>query len=837
MNSEDKLEKIKQLISKKSLPELKRFFEEYSILADDYNNFNELLIYAIENDTSNEIVEYIIHSRADKNLNFAIDIDDETKVPLFEAVKNNYFDKADMLIKYKANINYEDEELPVFMGDNIFEYLYFTKFLNVKNFKYILNKGFNIIKKRDIYFLIRNGDNHFLEIIFNYINSNSKLILNLINLSKRKIQISNTSLNETLKKERAELKIDEYMYNIANEQEFNDILRILFKNDVNSKNKLYRRIIKYNLLEKSIESNDYNYVKKVLNIKPFNYKCMNYDKILIKAIEGLKDSNNDRKKISKLFIDSFIYDSISVNNDSIDTLINISYNQQYFNLILNFLIKSHNMEAIKYLIENKEYKTNLDINVKDINGEYPLINALYQEQNGIIKFKDINGLYQKQNEIIKYLIEHGGNCNIKNNHGIPLLVLAIQKNNNKIVEYILEKPGIHINEKCPNGYSAFMTAINQNNTDLVELILDYSNENDIPIDINEKDVSGNYPITKAINKNNFDMVILLMEYGMNNKIDMNLTDINGYSLLSLAYEHKYLKMFKYLTEYLDIDQIDNTGQSIIFKAVDENDIDTVEYLIHCGANLNIRDKCKNSVIDYAIFHGNSEILDLLLQSDNISLNEYNSAEETPLISLIKSKKFSEMNKKDIINNFIDKGCDIDKPDKKYNLSPLIHAINNKELLITILLINYGVNINRKSKFGHTCIRYGVNYNMGDYKHYYSEEISRFLFRSELLYNFTNDENLFSSAIQKNKVNSIRRLIPTISSINMRNTFNGNTLLHKAVINKKPEIVQLLIEKGINKSIINYEGKNAYDLNESINKSKNDNTDENKIYDEIHKLLK
>eukprot|EP00833_Pecoramyces_ruminatium_P001035 jgi/Orpsp1_1/1175067/evm.model.c7180000052510.2 len=681
MNSKDKLEKIKQLIYLKSLQKLKKFFKEYNIFPNDYNNFNELLIYAIESDTSDEILEYIIQARADKNLNFSIVMDNKVKIPLFVALKNNYFDKADTLIKNKANINYAID------CENIFKFLYNRKFINVRNLKYILNKGFDIeyITTHDFHSLVENGEGKFLEIIFDYINYNSNLVLDLINSSKNKTSIHNTTLNEALKKEKEKLNIDEYMYRKADEKEYNDILRILFINDRNSKNKLYMRIIKYNLLEKSFESNDYNYVKKVFNIKPFNYKCINYDKILIKAIEGLKDSNNDRKKISKLFIDSSIYDSINVNNDSDDTLNNISYNQYYFNLLLNFSIKNNDMEAIKYLIENEEYKTNLDINVKDINGEYPLINALYQEQN----------------EIIKYLIEHGGNCNIKNNNGIPLLVLAIQKNNDEIVEYILQKPGININEKCENGYSAFMTAINQNNTNLVELILDYS---DIVININEKDA------------------------------------------------------------------IDNIGQSILFFAVDENDIETVKYLINCGANLNIRDKYKNSVIDYAIFNGNSKILDILLQSDNISLKEYNSAEETPLISLIKSKKFSEEDKEHIINNFIDKGCDIDKPDKKNNLPPLIHAIRSDELSITQLLICLGANINKKNNTGHSYVRYGVNYSMGDYKDFYSSEITKFIFETEL-YNIINDKNLLSSEIKDNDINKIKRLIPTIININEKNALN------------------------------------------------------------------
>jgi len=358
---------------------------------------------------------------------------------------------------------------------------------------------------------------------------------------------------------------------------------------------------------------------------------------------------------------------------------------------------------------------------------------------------------------------------------------------------------IHINEKCSNGYSAFMTAINQNNADLVELILNYSNDHNIPIDINEKDASGNYPMTKAINKNNFDMVILLMEYGMNNKIDMNLTDINGYSPLSLAYKQNYLRMFKYLTEYLNINRVDNTGQSILFTAVDENDIDTVEYLIHCGANINIRDKYYNSVIDYVIFNGNIKMLNLLLQNDNILLNKYNSEGETPLISLIKSKKFTSLQKEKIIINFINKGCNIDKPDKKDKLPPLIHAIRNNKLSITKLFIRYGVNINKINNSGHSYVRYGVNYTMGNYEDFYSNEITKYLFESEL-YNIIEDEYLFSSEIKNDDINHIKRLLPTILNINKRNILDGNTLLHEAVICKKPEVVKLLLEKGINKSI-------------------------------------
>ena len=136
-------------------------------MADDFNNFNKLLIYAIENNTSVEILEYIIQARTDKNLNFGFIVDNKFKNPIFEAVKNNYFDKADILIKNNANINCTTT---ITNNINIFEYLYYNKFLTVRNLKYILNRGFHF-NDINIYIdeLINNGDSQFLEIICNNI--------------------------------------------------------------------------------------------------------------------------------------------------------------------------------------------------------------------------------------------------------------------------------------------------------------------------------------------------------------------------------------------------------------------------------------------------------------------------------------------------------------------------------------------------------------------------------------------------------------------------------------------------------------------------------------------
>jgi len=130
----------------------------------------------------------------------------------------------------------------------------------------------------------------------------------------------------------------------------------------------------------------------------------------------------------------------------------------------------------------------------------------------------------------------------------------------------------------------------------------------------------------------------------------------------------------------------------------------------------------------------------------------------------------------------------------------------------------------------------VNYPIGNYKSLYSNEISKLLFDSEL-YNIINNDYLFLNEIRKNNITNFKRILPTILDINKRYIFNGNTLLHEAVVNKNLEIDKLLIEKGINKYIKNNNGEDANDLNESRNKKENSNGVEYKIYNEIHELLK
>jgi len=531
--------------------ELENFMKENNI---DSNNYNEAIILSIENNAPVALLQQILSKKTDKNLNLEIAYEDNNYVPLFFAIQKNNFELADLLIENGASINY------IFEDQNIITYLIKNNFCNNSNLNYILNKGFSLdnITNDFILSLLENEKTEFLEIILRFIKFDNNFILNLLNIYKNKNILTDKELCNIIKKEKGKVIITDAMYEKAIEKGNNDLLRVLFENDSNKDNIILKRIIKYNLLEKAIKSNCYGFIEKVLCFVTFNNKCMDYENIFQEAIQKCDI------KISKLLINTFIKDSLKNLNNTSEEISNEKYISKLINLVLNVIIKYNNLPLVKYVMESKIYKNNIDINIKDINDEYPIITSFY--------YSDIY--------IFKYLLEQGADCNTKNDCGVSLLLLAIHNNKWEMLEQLIEHH-VDINEKDINGISPLHKAINQNRTEIVELLIDYANENQIPIDINKKDDYGYYSLIKAINQNNFDIVFSIINYGYENKINMNVKDINGNTPLTLSYKLKRLDIFNYLVKFLDVNQTDSEGKSVLFYAIDKNDIENVKKINQC----------------------------------------------------------------------------------------------------------------------------------------------------------------------------------------------------------------------------------------------------------------
>jgi len=802
MSDTDHLFNIKNIIIEKNQSEthLREYFCDNTINPSDYNDFKDLIIYAIDNEASNGIVTYLLDQRQEKGANFEIVENGKKKTPLLLAVINDNYKLADILIKeYKADINYiykeEKYRITEILYDNNNNYNN-NNLLTYKRLKYILEKGC-ITTYRFLYELIRNKDNKLYKLQYTCRKFKNEDIIKFLNLYKnckeKKESLSNDDIHKLndelkslIKENKGRLLVNDELYEKSVDYHNYEALMITFENEDAEENVILNRIIKYDLFEKALDLGNYNYIKKILSYKPLHYMCKDYNEILSNLIKKYLTPNEIYKKenVAKLVIKTFINTSIPIYNKNNPSNFISDKGIPFRNLILNIAIENKSLDAVKYLCSC----TSDEINTKDIKSKYPIFNSI-----------EI-GNY----DIFKYLINKINNLNIKNNNGISLMNLIINENQEYMCEYLLKYyDGIAINENDSSGFTPLENAINKNNSNIVQMILYYGLKHRIDLNVNEKDSSGNLPLIKAINKNNFDMIFYILDYYNQKKIDVNIYDNNGNTPITLLYKNyinsgksnpsMFNKIFDYLLEYYDINQTDHSGNTILYYAICNKDTDIMKKLLNMGANLLLKNNFKKSPMDMVFNQKNYNVFKTIIEYGNIDLNIENVEGDSFLKNIIKShdSDFDTDKKKELIELLIKKGININFFDKNGN-TPLVYAIQSNLKSIYNLLKENGAYINTND--GNASF---LDELVQSEKYDYLEDIcnsdSGFEMK-ELKF------NSYSLLIKKGKNDLLKKIIRNTKNfnINMKNEENDNTLLDEAINNNNTVITKFLFDYCINK---------------------------------------
>jgi len=729
MNLIEKNEKLKEIIKQNSLFELINYISKNNILSKDFNNFDEILIYAIKSNCSIEVIKYIINQRQDKKLNFYISINDKVKVPLFTAVANNNFQLSKFLIKNKADINYKALE------NTIFDYILDSKLLITnKVLFFILNNDYhrNNITNKIIIKLIESKQNRILEKILKfYKNVDSNVILNtfLIRIYQNKYPLSNSELKKVILETKRDIEITEEMYKYSSQIGNVNAIGILFENDDSEEEELLKRIVKYHILEIAIATKKYSFVEKVIHFKSFYYvynnNTLSKSISLTEAITHIIPLliNND-KHIMKLITNIFLNESINVKeNDGLETHItNNNFDIRYLNYIINLLIINDNSNFVKYLINNKNYQLSInDINSNDIKGNNLIITALNFGNS----------------EIIKYLLNRGANCNSKNENNSSLLLLTIE-NKPSLVKYLLENYCVDLQQKDNWGNYSILKAIQLNKDIIVKLLINYSIEHNIYVNINDQDEDGDYPLLSAIKKGNIPIIKLLINYANSNNIILNINakDNKGNSPLLLASQQSNMNIFELLLNYgiknnikLNINEANVEKDYPLLAMVNQNNVSMVKSLINYSDTLNInlnvneKDQNDNYPLIKAILNNNVTIVKLLIEyctSKNICLNliEKNTYLLNPLELAIYK------NNTDVVQLLIDyineHNVNLYEEDKRNKFNHhLLTAIIKNNIDIIKILIDYAnnwkikIDINTKSHNGNNLFLEMISRNRTD----------------------------------------------------------------------------------------------------------------------------
>jgi ankyrin repeat protein len=253
-----------------------------------------------------------------------------------------------------------------------------------------------------------------------------------------------------------------------------------------------------------------------------------------------------------------------------------------------YYIYKNNIEAIKYLLDNKL----IDNNIQDIEGWTPLILAIFYNNIEIVKlllrYKDIN-------------------VNHQNDWKNTALIIASYNNNIEIVKLLLNHPGINIFLK-DNADKTALDYVKQYNYKEIEILL--NNISKPPFNIknvifNKKDWQ-NY-----IHENNIDAIKYLLD---NNLIDINIQNIDGWTPLIYASYWNNIEILKLLLSYKDINVNHQNywKDTALIWASYNNKIEIVKLLLnHPDINIFLKNKYGKTALDYAKENNNKEIIKLI----------------------------------------------------------------------------------------------------------------------------------------------------------------------------------------------------------------------------------
>ncbi|OUM56282.1 hypothetical protein PIROE2DRAFT_19177 [Piromyces sp. E2] len=133
-----------QLLQNNDVSEIKKFLQNNDLTVLDIRDYTkeivpDVLVTAVEQNCSTEMIEYIIEEGVYLDLDYEVDFEEKGyKSPLFTAIKNEFYNIADVLIAHGADINGEIQ------NTDIITYLNCLGVLNHTILTYILNHGYDV---------------------------------------------------------------------------------------------------------------------------------------------------------------------------------------------------------------------------------------------------------------------------------------------------------------------------------------------------------------------------------------------------------------------------------------------------------------------------------------------------------------------------------------------------------------------------------------------------------------------------------------------------------------------------------------------------------------------
>lgn len=367
--------------------------------------------------------------------------------------------------------------------------------------------------------------------------------------------------------------------------------------------------------------------------------------------------------------------------------------------------------------------------------------------------------FARSPEMAKFLIAKGANVNVKNKNGSTPLHIT----QSKAIAQILLAAGTKINIKEENARNGKRTTLLHNASkigfkELVQQLI--NNGANVVIRDSKKRTPLHYAATKEV-------AALLM---------------------------------------LDINAKDESGNTPLHLAVEDNRPQIVYFLIANGAKLNVENNEENTPLHLALqynhihpnfTHNRLEIVSFLI-NNGAKLNVKNNNGQTPLHIAVLNKRFPRLdNMQNIERLLLEHSAEINIQDNN-KTTPLDIAVDLQLEDTVALLISKHPDVNSEHKYGRTLLHIAVDFKLKD--------VAKQLIAKGAFVHAKNNllQTPLHLATTRGSQDIVELLIAKGARVNVRNV-KGQTPLYRAIALGHNDIAALLINNGTDVNNIDVSG--------------------------------
>ncbi len=553
-----------------------------------------------------------------------------------------------------------------------------------------------------------------------------------------------------------------------------------------------------------------------------------------------------RKELLKNYIDESKIQAL------IDSGLNINRRNDKGRTLLFELAAKRRIESIKILIAN-----GIDINSEDHYGKTILSEAVSKTDGMMIRFLIENGAsinhinssgrtviqdaaLEENERVFNILMTQNPDLTLKDHYGKTVLFDAIEGGNLNIVREIVNNID-DINIVDDNGQSVLFYSVLKEEDSITKFLI----ENGINVNILDKKRQTALFNALILGSKNLATIELLLDKGVKLNIkdyaDKTLLDeilkinaiakdpdnfkIEGkYKLVEKG--RNYIKLTGILIENgLAIDRIDSQGQTVLYKEVERENYDTVNFLVDSGANINAQDNDGRTVIFDAVLKGpsNMNMIDHLL-SKGADIDHRDFSERSIVDEIAEAVLITQNNKKPSSKRFLELKEDEDyltllkkvllfKPrinlPKDNGRTILFDVITENNIELIKVLINAGADLNILDNKNNSPLSYMIDEglvitNQKDKEQFLERLVFILKFRIDV--NTIDDEGktIFHKAVLANDLDVVEKLLTKKTNLNIKDK-QGRTALHHTQWKGNYKIARLLIAAGADVNEPDYAG--------------------------------